>query len=87
MFKTGAKTNGNMVSHMDHLVSTVYFSMVTSASCAETIQTPFEAITIGQLDQNLRKFSCSSANKKGENTEKMNCLLAFTYYKDASTLF
>ena len=83
MFKTGPKTNGNMVAHMDHLVSTVYFSIVTSASCAETIQTSFEAITIGQLESE----SCSSVNKKGKNTEKMNCLVAFTHYKDASTSF
>jgi len=49
--------------------------MLFSAWCGEKqIQTPLEAMKIGQLDQNLHRFYSEARTKKGEDYSRSTLL-------------
>ena len=53
--------------------------MLFSAWCAEKqIQTPLEAMKIGQLDQNIRRFYAEARTKKGEDDSR-STLMGFRH--------
>ena len=56
-----------------------FLFMLISAWCTEKqIKTPLEAMKIGQLDQNLRRFYAEARTKKGEDYSK-STLLGFRH--------